>query len=58
VNITDLGILQIDKLRKMKKNGLDNTVEKLKTSLIVEILESHTTLIESFWKPQNKKYHY
>jgi len=33
-------------------------VEKFKTSLIVEILKSHTTLIESFWKPQTKKHYY
>jgi hypothetical protein len=32
----------------MKKNGLDNTVKKLKTSLIVEILKYHTILLESF----------
>jgi len=32
---------------------LDNTVKKLETSLIEEILESHTTLLERFWKTQN-----
>ena len=48
VNITDLEIFSMEKLRKIKKNGLDNTVKKLKTSLIEEILKNHTTLLEGF----------
>jgi len=48
VNITDIEILKIGKLRKIKKNGLDNTKKKLNTSIIEEILKSHTTLLESF----------
>ena len=39
---------KIDKLRKIKKNGLDITMKKMKTSLTEEILKSHTTLLESF----------
>jgi len=38
-----------------ENNGLDNTVKKLKTSLIKEILRSHTTLLETFFgKPKIK----
>jgi len=48
VNITDIEILKIDKLRKIKKNGLESTMKKLNTNLIKDILKSHTTLLESF----------
>ena len=48
VNITDIEILKIDKLRKIKKNGLESTMKKLNTNLIKDILKSHTTLVESF----------
>jgi hypothetical protein len=48
VNITDLEILEIEKQRKIKKDGLNNTAKKLKTCVIVEILKNHTTLLESF----------
>jgi len=49
VNITDIEILKIDKLRKIKKNGLD-------TSLIEDILKIHTTLLESFFGKTKIKY--
>ena len=48
VNITDIEFLKIDKLRKIKKNGLESTMKKLNTNLIKDILKSHTTLVESF----------
>ena len=37
-------------------NGLNNTVKKLKTSLIEEILKSHTTLLESFLEKSTIKH--
>jgi heme-binding NEAT domain protein len=48
VNLTDLEVLKIYKLGKIKKNDLDSTVKKLKTGLIEEILKSHTTLLQRF----------
>ena len=50
VNTADLEISEIEKQRKIKKNGLNNTVKKLQTSVIEEILKNHTTLLESFLK--------
>jgi ferredoxin-fold anticodon binding domain-containing protein len=48
VNITNLRILEIEKLRKIKKNDLDKTVKKLKINLIEDILKNYTTLLEGF----------
>jgi len=53
VNVIKLETLEIEKLRKINKNGLNKTVKKFKTSVIEEILKNHTTLLECFWKTQN-----